>query len=138
MPYPDAHFDAVYGSSVLHHLDLDAALREAFRVLKPGGRLVFAEPNILNPQVVVMFQFECGQGAASASPPTRWPSRASAPGAPSSPPASRASPSSRSTSSIRARRPAWIDRVARLGRGLERTPLLREIAGSLLLTARKP
>ena len=57
MPYPDRHFDAAYGSSVLHHLDLDAALKEVFRVLKPGGRIVFAEPNLLNPQVVVMFKY---------------------------------------------------------------------------------
>src|SRR5258708_32877717 len=37
MPYPDAHFDAVYGSSVLHHLDLDQALRDPHRRLKPGA-----------------------------------------------------------------------------------------------------
>ena len=34
--------------------------------------------------------------------------------------------------------PAWLDRVTRLGLTLERTPLLREIAGSILLTASKP
>src|SRR5574341_1740636 len=48
LPYPSGCFDVVYGSSVLHHLDLEAALRETFRVLKPGGRAVFAEPNVLN------------------------------------------------------------------------------------------
>ena len=55
MPYAASSFDAVYGSSVLHHLDLDRALAEVFRVLRPGGRCVFTEPNILNPQVAVMF-----------------------------------------------------------------------------------
>ncbi|HYN04741.1 MAG TPA: class I SAM-dependent methyltransferase, partial [Vicinamibacteria bacterium] len=55
MPYAASSFDAVYGSSVLHHLDLDRALSEVFRVLRPGGRCVFTEPNILNPQVAVMF-----------------------------------------------------------------------------------
>jgi SAM-dependent methyltransferase len=44
-------FDAVIGSSVLHHVDLAAALRNAFRLLTPGGRFSFAEPNMLNPQV---------------------------------------------------------------------------------------
>ena len=44
-------FDAVIGSSVLHHLDLRSALLHIRRLLKPGGRLSFAEPNMLNPQV---------------------------------------------------------------------------------------
>ena len=44
-------FDAVIGSSVLHHLDLATALPNLFRVLKPGGWCSFAEPNMLNPQV---------------------------------------------------------------------------------------
>src|SRR5262245_47735096 len=57
LPYPDDTFDAAYGSSILHHLDLAAALEAVHRVLKPGGRIVFAEPNIVNPQVLVMFHF---------------------------------------------------------------------------------
>ena len=44
-------FDAVIGSSVLHHLDVDEALAAICRLLKPGGRVSFAEPNMLNPQV---------------------------------------------------------------------------------------
>jgi len=55
LPFPDATFDAVYGSSILHHLDLVAALREAKRVLKVGGRVAFTEPNLLNPQVAYMY-----------------------------------------------------------------------------------
>ena len=47
------HFDAVFGCSILHHLDAVVALREVFRVLKPGGRCVFSEPNMLNPQIAV-------------------------------------------------------------------------------------
>lgn len=43
--------DAAIGSSVLHHLDLDRALGNIHRLLTPGGRLSFAEPNMLNPQV---------------------------------------------------------------------------------------
>lgn len=43
IPYPDATFDVVVGHAVLHHIpDLDAAFREVLRVLKPGGRFVFA------------------------------------------------------------------------------------------------
>jgi SAM-dependent methyltransferase len=44
-------FDAVIGSSILHHLDLDVALKKIFDLLRPGGLMSFAEPNMLNPQV---------------------------------------------------------------------------------------
>ena len=44
MSFPDDHFDLVYGSAILHHLDLRAACREIARVLRPGGRAVFLEP----------------------------------------------------------------------------------------------
>jgi len=47
----DGPFDAVIGSSVLHHLEIDAALRKIFDLLKPGGIMSFAEPNMLNPQI---------------------------------------------------------------------------------------
>jgi SAM-dependent methyltransferase len=53
MPFAEGVFDGVVGSSILHHLNLEAALREICRVLKPGGRLAFAEPNMLNPQVML-------------------------------------------------------------------------------------
>ncbi|MDQ0379533.1 class I SAM-dependent methyltransferase [Amycolatopsis thermophila] len=43
IPYPDASFDLVVGHAVLHHIpDVPGALREVLRVLKPGGRFVFA------------------------------------------------------------------------------------------------
>ena len=43
IPYPDASFDVVVGHAVLHHIpDVERALREVLRVLKPGGRFVFA------------------------------------------------------------------------------------------------
>ena len=51
LPYSPDTFDVVYGSSILHHLNLDSALKEIYRVLKPKGRLVFAESNMLNPQI---------------------------------------------------------------------------------------
>ncbi|MGH3761601.1 class I SAM-dependent methyltransferase [Actinophytocola sp.] len=43
IPYDDATFDLVVGHAVLHHIpDVPAAFREVLRVLKPGGRFVFA------------------------------------------------------------------------------------------------
>ncbi|HEX5404814.1 MAG TPA: class I SAM-dependent methyltransferase [Pseudonocardiaceae bacterium] len=43
IPYEDETFDLVVGHAVLHHIpDVPTALREVMRVLKPGGRFVFA------------------------------------------------------------------------------------------------
>ncbi len=47
LPFPDESFDVVLGHAVLHHIpDLDKAFSEFFRVLKPGGMIVFCgEPS---------------------------------------------------------------------------------------------
>ncbi|HVV12956.1 class I SAM-dependent methyltransferase [Amycolatopsis sp.] len=43
IPYEDNTFDLVVGHAVLHHIpDVRAAFGEVLRVLKPGGRFVFA------------------------------------------------------------------------------------------------
>jgi ubiquinone/menaquinone biosynthesis C-methylase UbiE len=46
---PDSSFDLVLGIAILHHLDLDRALKEIRRLLRPGGRAVFMEPLWHNP-----------------------------------------------------------------------------------------
>jgi 2-polyprenyl-3-methyl-5-hydroxy-6-metoxy-1,4-benzoquinol methylase len=50
-------FDAVIGSSVLHHLEIRPAIGRIKELLKPGGRISFAEPNLLNPQVFLERKF---------------------------------------------------------------------------------
>lgn len=42
IPFRDSEFDLVIGHEVLHHIpDVEQALRESLRVLRPGGRFVF-------------------------------------------------------------------------------------------------
>jgi SAM-dependent methyltransferase len=136
LPYPDGHFDAVYGSSVLHHLDLDAALREAYRVLRPGGRVVFAEPNILNPQVLLMFRFPPLKERFGVSPDemafSRFRARRALEHAGFA--GARVEPFDFLHPSVPAR---FVERALGLSRALERLPLVREIAGSLLIDARR-
>ncbi len=57
-PSLEGCFDAVIGFFTLHHLhDLEASFAAMRRLLKPGGRLAFLEPNAYNPlyyvQIVV-------------------------------------------------------------------------------------
>lgn len=135
LPYSETSFDVAYGSSVLHHLNLLPALREIRRVVRPGGRIVFAEPNLLNPHIAFSylvaprswFGFSDDEMAF-----TRFAARRVLEQAgfveiavmpydflhPLVP------------------RPL-IEAVLGLGRALERVPLLREIAGSLLVCARR-
>ena len=42
--YPSDFFDVVVGTNILHHVQLDPALGEIRRVLKPGGKAYFKEP----------------------------------------------------------------------------------------------
>jgi len=49
--FADAEFDLVYGNGILHHLDMDIALREIRRLLKSDGVAVFYEPMGTNPLI---------------------------------------------------------------------------------------
>jgi 2-polyprenyl-3-methyl-5-hydroxy-6-metoxy-1,4-benzoquinol methylase len=42
--YADDYFDLIFADGVLHHLDMPQAVPSIVRVLKPGGRGVFLEP----------------------------------------------------------------------------------------------
>ncbi len=59
----DESFDAVISSSVLHHLDIELALTEIYRLLRLGGVMVFSEPSMLNPQIMVERTVPMDQGA---------------------------------------------------------------------------
>jgi ubiquinone/menaquinone biosynthesis C-methylase UbiE len=136
-PYRDATFDAVYGSSVLHHLDLDAALVESARLLRPGGLAVFTEPNILNPQVALMFHLGLTKRYFGVSPDELAFSRFRAAAAMRR--AGFADVEVRPFDFLHPATPAALcGVVGRFGRWLERLPGLREVAGSLIVAGRKP
>ena len=50
-------FDYIVGNGILHHLfkNMQSSLSSIFRLLNPGGKIVFLEPNILNPYVYLIF-----------------------------------------------------------------------------------
>jgi len=57
-------FDAVIGFFVLHHVhDLEACLTVATKLVKPGGRVAFLEPNPMNPLYYLQITF---------TPEMRW------------------------------------------------------------------
>ena len=127
-------FDAIIGSSVLHHLEIGSALEKIFHLLKPCGTFCFAEPNMLNPQIFIQLKFR--RFFPQFSPdetafvrfklkkllertgftdikimPFDWLH-------PSTP-------------------PSLIPLVSGLGKRLEHLPLVQELAGSLLIKAKK-
>jgi 2-polyprenyl-3-methyl-5-hydroxy-6-metoxy-1,4-benzoquinol methylase len=133
----DGPFDAVIGSSILHHLDLDRALPRIRELLKPGGAFSFAEPNMLNPQVFLERQLQFLPIFAYTSPDetafVRWSL------------ARKLRDSGFTEISItpfdwlHPRTPApVIPAVRTLGKAIEALPLCREFSGSLYIRARRP
>ena len=131
----DEPFDAVVGSSVLHHLPVAASLARIRDLLRPGGRVAFAEPNYLNPQVWLerTFRFLPYYAAYTSLDETafvRWQIAGAL---------SRAGFADVRVCPHDWLHPAtpvgWLDTVSKIGRAVERVPGLRECAGSLLISA---
>jgi SAM-dependent methyltransferase len=133
----DGPFDAVIGSSILHHLEIGAALERIYQLLKPGGTLSFAEPNYLNPQVFLERKLRFLPMFAYTSPDetafVRWSFAKKL--------------RSLGFTEISITPFDWlhphvpakaIGTVLKLGAIIERAPLLREFAGSLYIKARRP
>lgn len=53
LPFKNEAFDFVIGVSILHHLDLGKVLEEIKMVLKNGGKVILSEPNMANPQIFI-------------------------------------------------------------------------------------
>lgn len=136
LPYKNNSFDIILGSSVLHHLDMKIALKEIFRTLKPSGQIVFAEPNMLNPQILIQKNIPFIKEKAGDSPDEtaiiRW----------------QIAKTMKSLGFININifpydflhpgTPIFlINAVQGIGRLIEKIPLLKEIAGSLIIYAQK-
>jgi len=61
LPYRDVSFDLAVGAYVLHHVDVERAVRELHRILKPGGRAVFTETWGKNPLLVWAGKYLAGK-----------------------------------------------------------------------------
>ncbi len=133
----DGPFEAVVGSSVLHHLDLEKALSRIFELLKPGGVMSFAEPNLLNPQVFLERKLRFLSCFSYVSPDETAFVR----------PHLHRSLVMAGFENVRIKPFDWLHPhtpssllklVQETGARLEGIPLLREISGSLLISAKRP
>jgi len=137
LPFPAESFDAVVGNAVLHHLPLERSLPELMRVLKPGGRFCFAEPNLLNPHVFLERNIPWLRRWLENSPDEvafiRWRLRGALEAF------GLVDVSIEPFDFLYPLTPRPLVRaVEAAGSVLERIPGVREIAGSLLILARKP
>jgi ubiquinone/menaquinone biosynthesis C-methylase UbiE len=134
--YESGIYDAVIGNSILHHLPLEISLKECFRVLKPGGMLWFTEPNMMNPEVAILknIYFIGGllQDTREETAFFRWP----------------LAKAIRKVGFQNVRVEPFdflhpivpaslVNIIEAAGRICEKTPLLKEISGSLLISAYK-
>lgn len=130
-------YDAVVGNSILHHLRLADFLPSAFGALAPGGLFHFFEPNMMNPQIALEKNVRpIGKWLQNSEDETaffRWSLRR------------RLAEAGFERVAIKpfdfmhpAAPGSMLAMVDLLGRALERIPLVREIAGSLHISARKP
>lgn len=136
LPFKPGAFDAICGNNILHHVVLDEILPVCAKHLKPDGRLAFAEPNLVNPQNwaenKIGFIRRRRPYSPDEMPFTRWHvvSKLKKHGFRSA----AARPFDFLHPQIP---PPLIKTVKALGLFIERIPLLREIAGSLIISAKR-
>lgn len=68
MSFADDSFDLIFGSGIIHHLDIGHSLAETARLLRPGGRVVFAEPLGHNPAIELYHRLTPEARAPNAHP----------------------------------------------------------------------
>lgn len=133
----DGPFDAIIGSSILHHLDISVALHKMFSLLKTGGVISFAEPNMLNPQIAIQKNIPFIKKMVGDSPDEtaffRWQIASEL---------KNVGFENICVSPFDWLHPAVpeiiIGTVSAVGNILEKIPICREFAGSLLISAQRP
>ena len=61
LPYRDISFDLAMGAYILHHVNIERAVKELHRILKPGGKAVFIETWGKNPLLVWAGKYLAGR-----------------------------------------------------------------------------
>lgn len=136
LEYENDSFDCVCGCSILHHLPLRPALEEIYRVLRPGGTIWFSEPNMLNPQIAlqknVRFIGKWLEDTEDETAYFRWPLAKELRNI------GFMELSVRPFDFLHPNTPARLLKIMETAAYIaERTPLLHEIAGSLVIEAQK-
>ena len=130
-------FDAIIGNAILHHIDYDSFLAQAFKMLVPGGFAIFFEPNMLNPLVTMQKKIPIIKKAMGDTPYEtaffRW----------------ELASSLKKCGFIEAKAvpfdfihpllPSFtLSIVESLGKFLEKIPIIKEFTGSILIYGKKP
>jgi 2-polyprenyl-3-methyl-5-hydroxy-6-metoxy-1,4-benzoquinol methylase len=137
LSYLAESYDAVVGSSILHHLDVRRASEEIYRVLRPHGIIRFTEPNMLNPQIAIQKNVPAIKRRLGDSPDEtaffRWSLRRQLGRV------GFANVQIRPFDFLHPQTPRSLIPVCQLvGDCFERVPLVSEFAGSLYIAAHKP
>ena len=137
LPFQDEIFDAVVGSAILHHLPLKSSLREIRRVLQSGGKLAFSEPNMMNPQILIQKNVPVVKRWLGDSPDetafVRWRLKHVLMSA------GFEDIVIKPYDFLHPLTPGFaVSLVGRIGLLAEKVPILREIAGSLIIRASRP
>ena len=129
-------FSAIFGNAILHHTNLSASSLEIKRILKPGGKYIFFEPNLLNPEIFLERKIPVLRRLSNGSPDEtayiRWNLK-------------------KTLEKIGFKKvkiepfdfiyPAlpyyFLPLLKFLSKILEKTPLIKEISGSLIVTGEK-
>lgn len=136
IPYPENYFNFVIGNSILHHVQLSGVCKEVHRVLRPGGQIWFCEPNSLNPQIAIEKNIpvvkRIFQDSDSETSFFRWPLKRAL---------QKSGFKNVSVEPYEFLHPILpsfgLDYVSRLCIFLEKIPVVREFAGTLLITGVK-
>lgn len=68
LSFSESSFDGVVGNSVLHHCNIKIVLKELKRVLRDDGKVVFSEPNMINPHIFLQKNIKFLKQLAGDSP----------------------------------------------------------------------